>query len=445
MQSNFDHVIYLTTMTTLDRKWDDEEKDVVSLPELIVVISYLSVLSVIGTSGNAIVLYVFSTRKDQLVSTVFILVLAIVDFTTCLVVIPYTIYMEYHDFRIKNDVVCKIYQFLITSNIPFSALIMVAIALDRYLCICHPLIHAMNVQRAKVLIATLGALAAGQGVCVSLIYGVYEVKPETNLTLVPNDCTAIPLECTNHSTATDFNDSYAEIRLEAVAVDDAIELVNTGHCKERDLVISKDFQWYYQKLHTATFPLCLVIVAVLYTLIYRSVLTRRSLRWSQKSQSLALVQSLSTAVVRPGLLVNGTLVTRPRCSDDAVCPATASPPVDATFPSNPLPRPAQKRRSRGDFRAATFRMSGLMRRASRVDTFRLANLKTAAMLFVVTLVFVVTFMPAFLMVLELLPYNIVIFYVYFANNVANPVIYSFMNRNFRSDLGRLFCRQPQLN
>ena len=58
----------------------------------------------------------------------------------------------------------------------------------------------------------------------------------------------------------------------------------------------------------------------------------------------------------------------------------------------------------------------------------MANLKTAFMLFVVTVVFIITFFPAFLMALRLIPYNIIVFYFYFANNVANPVIYSFMNQ-----------------
>ena len=58
----------------------------------------------------------------------------------------------------------------------------------------------------------------------------------------------------------------------------------------------------------------------------------------------------------------------------------------------------------------------------------MANLRTAVMLFVVTVVFVITFLPAFLMALRLVPYNIVVFYFYFANNVANPFIYSFMNQ-----------------
>jgi cholecystokinin A receptor len=66
--------------------------------------------------------------------------------------------------------------------------------------------------------------------------------------------------------------------------------------------------------------------------------------------------------------------------------------------------------------------------SSKVDSNWLANLKTAGMLFVVTVVFVVTYLPAFLMAMFVVPYNIIVFYLYFANNVANPVIYSFMNQ-----------------
>jgi len=77
---------------------------------------------------------------------------------------------------------------------------------------------------------------------------------------------------------------------------------------------------------------------------------------------------------------------------------------------------------------------------SKLESTFLANLRTASMLFVVTVVFIVTFTPGFLMSLEWLPFNITVFYLYFANNVANPFIYSFMNRNFRADLQHLVCR-----
>lgn len=122
---------------------------VVSKVQLCVVMVILAILSVTGTAGNALVLYVFARKRDKLVSTLFIIVLALVDFITCLVIMPLTTYMEYFDFHVTSDFLCKVYQFLITSNIPFSALIMVAIAVDRYLSICHPFLQALNPPQGK--------------------------------------------------------------------------------------------------------------------------------------------------------------------------------------------------------------------------------------------------------------------------------------------------------
>jgi len=67
----------------------------------------------------------------------------------------------------------------------------------------------------------------------------------------------------------------------------------------------------------------------------------------------------------------------------------------------------------------------------------LANIRTAAMLFVVTIVFLVAFLPAWLMGLTLIEYNEVIFYMYFVYHVANPIIYAFMNKSFRDDLAKV--------
>ena len=46
-------------------------------------------------------------------------------------------------------------------------------------------------------------------------------------------------------------------------------------------------------------------------------------------------------------------------------------------------------------------------------------------------------------IITMLRLNLVrlLFYLYFANNVANPVIYSFMNTNFREDLVRIFSKR----
>lgn len=74
------------------------------------------------------------------------------------------------------------------------------------------------------------------------------------------------------------------------------------------------------------------------------------------------------------------------------------------------------------------------------DRMLYANIKTAAMLFVVSVVFAISFLPSWLIGLGVMPMNYILFYVFFLNNVANPFIYAFMNRTFRDDLRQL-CRR----
>ena len=72
---------------------------------------------------------------------------------------------------------------------------------------------------------------------------------------------------------------------------------------------------------------------------------------------------------------------------------------------------------------------------------RVQHIKTALMISLVVLIYIFAFMTAWLMALEVLTYNVVIFYFYFAYNVANPIIYTFLNESFRNHLQTLVsCR-----
>ena len=135
----------------------------------------VGVLSVSGTIGNALVIYVFARQKQKLTSTIFILTLACTDFVTSLVTMPYTIVIELLKFKVKYDAVCKIYHFLVTSTVPFSAFVMLAVAFDRYLCIVHPFKHrtSMTLKRAKAIVALLFFLAITLGLFCCLMFGAH--------------------------------------------------------------------------------------------------------------------------------------------------------------------------------------------------------------------------------------------------------------------------------
>ena len=405
-----------------------------SRAELYAVMVILSFLSVLGTGGNAMVLYVFARKRDRFVSTLFILALAFVDFITCLVVMPFTVYMEYNDYSVDYDIVCKIYLFLITSNIPFSALTMAAIAVDRYFCICHPFLHAITLQRARVIIVSLMMFAGVLGIVVSLMHGVYDEFPKnatTDAVVDDNVATSgvgLGLQLFNftRSTAT-HNQSqpqspgyaYPSITtVQAPTPTTQVLIVFTGHCVQNELVLGKDFQWYYQKFYTSMYLVCLIVVVVLYVMIYKSVLFRRTQRQKQKNKSLYLIEvAKGNATQEDGHTEHMLLGEMKEASNGSRKSREGSGKPNGGMTDSEIERTILKKSK---------------------EKVRMANLKTAAMLFVVTVVFIVTFTPAFLMALQLMPYNMTVFYMYFANNVANPLIYSFMNKNFRDDLRRLF-------
>jgi hypothetical protein len=63
----------------------------------------------------------------------------------------------------------------------------------------------------------------------------------------------------------------------------------------------------------------------------------------------------------------------------------------------------------------------------------IANIRTALMLFVVAIVFGVTFFSG---MADVTPSG-VMNYMYFMYNTANPLIQAFMNKSFRDDLGKV--------
>lgn len=404
--------------------------------ELYSVVALLVLLSACGTAGNTLVLLVFRKRRDRLVSTVLIIVLACVDLSTCIVIMPYTAFMEITGFLIKSDTICKLYQFLITSNIPYSAFIMVTIAADRYLCVCHPLVRSASTRKAKTAVVGLGLCAAGIGGCVSLMYGVYHRPAPTrsrNETLFRTGriCASCPdLVCLRDTPKNSYTVTAASQAGGNWSGDPPSGPVFDGVCAPNDLILSEDFQWHFQKVYNGLYLVCLVIVVALYVLIYRSVMLRRRRRLREKRKSQSIVASLARQQKNGG-------------GGGSVAMHEVTPGGETTTRQEPLYAPMIPRATADVSRdhqsgGNTGTGSRLGRRKSwSFDANWMANMKTAVMLFVVTVVFIVTFLPAFMMTLKVIPYNAFVFYLYFANNVANPFIYSFMNQNFRDELRRI--------
>lgn len=173
--------------------------------------------------------------------------------------------------------------------------------------------------------------------------------------------------------------------------------IYTSTCLPNEIVFSTFFRKTYQKIYASMFLVSFIIVFLLYIAIYRSVLTRRSkrLRARQKT-NLRLLRDVS---------VTDTQVTAENAHNG--------------FEVMELQNDRKK---------------VLETDTSLREKYLLANIRTALMLFVVTLVFILTFLPSWLMAHTVVSFNAVVFYLYFAYNVSNPIIYAFMNPTFRREL-----------
>ena len=417
---------------------DENEYNAVEMgdPENLVQIAMaiVGILSVSGTIGNALVLYVFARQKQKLSSTIFILTLACTDFVSSLVTMPYTIAVELLKYKVEYDAVCKVYQFLVTTTIPFSAFVMVAIAVDRYLCIVHPFKHTMTLGRAKVVVALLALLATTLGLLCCLMYGVHwkEVYcvSNSNATSDVNSNSNTTSWSRKVSSAGQCNDTE-EIN---------ISIVNKGLCHKDLIIFDASFFNVYQKIYSAFFAICAVVVIVLYAIIYRSVLTRRRKRlhltkkccgfWAETSAAdTSDVEHTEFTTLNNGSKERVTNGDSPKMVDKS--PQTElKPEMCKTVAAN-------KGKLDTD---ALVRPSGVSR--AKLEKLRMANIKTALMLSIVALIYIVAFMPAWLMAHQVLTMNVVIFYLYFTYSVANPIIYAFLNQSFRNHLQTLVkCRK----
>lgn len=116
------------------------------LPSII----YTCILLVIGIPGNATVFYIYFTRWKRSSTRVFIIALAIFDLVNCLLTFPFELATMLNPFTYDNGIACKVFRFATYTCNAGGALLLIAIAIDRYQRICKPLDKPMDPRTAKL-------------------------------------------------------------------------------------------------------------------------------------------------------------------------------------------------------------------------------------------------------------------------------------------------------
>ncbi|VDK40751.1 unnamed protein product [Taenia asiatica] len=289
----------------------------------------------------------------------FILVLAVSDLLVCIIIIPATITMEIHQFRISIDGLCKLFYVLFVTNTTFSSLLISAVALDRYLFICHSLKHILTLLRAKILVSTLALFSLCVGIAAGCVVGVKAMHPNT--------------------TEDGAQTSYI--------------------CEENEYVrgiseLQKTVSQIIKYLNHACYLACILIVLILYSCVFWAIVTSRS-----RSHKL----TVSSQTTRQ----NGR---------------------SSAYPEEPTTNSRLSRQ----------RMANLPAKFRQKAQFTLQNLRSALMLFIIALVYILTFVPSLVIANGWAPQNLVLLYLYYVNSAANPCIYAIFTPSFRQIVVLLF-------
>lgn len=92
----------------------------------------------VGFIGNFVVIYIFTCQWKLTKTTVFILTLAIVDIFSCMFNMPIEAALLWQPLTFDHDVLCKVSRYTTFATSAGSSLVLVAIAIDRYLMVCRP-------------------------------------------------------------------------------------------------------------------------------------------------------------------------------------------------------------------------------------------------------------------------------------------------------------------
>ncbi|BFZ23280.1 hypothetical protein BsWGS_26319 [Bradybaena similaris] len=476
--------------------------------ETVLLMVMLTLFSVVGSVGNGLVVFVFQGIREKSPSQVFIISMAVIDLLTCMVVIPLVIYKKYKNEDIKYDFLCKLYHFLLSSKIPMSVFIMVAIAFDRYFCICHPLKRIITVFRARVIVVCLAFIASLLGIVRSLCYGVYQVRERydfkrideiagTNFTKHAERIDSQQFQPNPYDDLHDLVDSdlrsmnfsFNETGQNGVPV--ITEIIYVGTCRRSEIIFGARLYDAYLPVFTVVYPCSLVTIIIIYLMIYRSICLRRSKMLQQKLtlcsyvdgdgayQNTRLVSGetdelhgnsknkTTPTVDNPGLFptsvsgsnggltsasslqgspeentVLGTINAQESKTSENVLNNTttrnniSSSPTNTTITTNMLtPLDNVDGKSKRE-RSPCSSHADQLREENRA-----ANVRTALMLFTVTLVFMIAFVPAWIMAHSFTPFIAPVFFMHFIYHVANPFIYAFMNPVFKDHMHKvLTCR-----
>ncbi|XP_052764411.1 alpha-2A adrenergic receptor-like [Mya arenaria] len=403
------------TVLSEDEKYEilveyNNEKATLYIP----VIAYMLILTVVGTFGNILVCVVYCCKPTKTSSHFFIMALAVLDLLTCVIGMPTEITDLRYPYMFYASAACKLLRFVESVTTMGSSIILISVAVDRYLRICK-LGRQISVTAAKRI-----SVAA-------MVVGVLLSWPACFI----------------------FGRSTEKLEPGIYGVD----------CSTDDSMRNTHYPSLYYGFLGLLFVCCITFFAVVYVQIGLKIWKQKRARVGQRMNrdsgfSSGKQRKFSASSTRDsvGMEQNGNV---PEENNKKLEPPidNASDPISTDMSSDQVNESLSKKKCISDKRISE--VSSANSKSNDVLKKRTIKVtRTTVVLFAVTVAYVISYLPfLILMVLRsvkkdfedsLSPTQEVVFKFcvksYFINNAINPVIYSYLNLNFRKDAKNMIRR-----
>lgn len=380
--------------STADDNYTLEELNDLYVKKKIGGMVFVSLLMVIGILGNAHVLYLYAFKFPKTNHRIYILCLAVLDMITCSIGMPFVIFDLKNTLTFDSAIVCKLLRFLNYFNSGGSACTLLVIAVDRYKKICRPLGKQMDDKMAKI------------ACCIALSISLFIAWP-------------------------------APVLYGKSTVDTGVNGITGVACFTEDRFKNTKYQTYFNGVLILVVFGSFVTLIVLYSLIGRRIWNQNKARVSMFNPTTA--PRAAAVVEMASSSINSTTKSTQSVDDPS---NTDTLPVAVKNPKNKLekyvkPNPLEKAKNKLQ---------------ARNDSRTNKTKRTTLMLFLITVVFIISFAPHLALnltvflkkgFLEQLTFTEVFLYhtfvwSFFINNMANPIIYGFCDPRFRREVRTMY-------
>lgn len=404
--SPFDHVTYINDGPILDAV--NEKQFLILIPSFI----YLLLLMLLGVPGNFMVILIYFFKMARTASRTFIISLAVCDFINCAFGMPVELGLLANYYRFDIPLLCKVSRFsnFLMNNI--SSIVLLGIAVDRFRRVCRPLRPNMTVRHSVMICIVAVVISVIIAAPALLLYGTrtFHRPGPTNDTIIV---------------------------LKACYINDA------------------SWQTTYPIVYNLFLFISVIIIilalTVMYALVGRVVCRRE--KFSEETvvfrTSFHQNQDINDDVNRRnGRSLSMTVRLWRSISEHSpkLCRREGRSTPEHVIKTNNLPDILEP----NAIRARTVSESSVRRHGGK----RVRAGRTTMILFLVTLLYILTFVPYLTIVtmryikpnmvahmtsVELSVFNLML-RSYVTNSAFNPLIYCFLNREFRLKVKRFLLR-----